>query len=125
MKWLGRAQPGRSAHLVAKLDGSSSTSWRCWLAVAVAAAPGAAFTTRADCYLRRSIGVGVGNCLCVGARMGGRQTVAMMRWFAIGYVELIRNTPFIVQLFFIFFGLPTLGVRLTPEPRLGDNCNGG
>jgi len=29
-----------------------------------------------------------------------------------GYVELIRNTPFIVQLFFIFFGLPALGVRL-------------
>ena len=32
-----------------------------------------------------------------------------------GYVEVIRNTPFIVQLFFIFFGLPSLGVRLTPE----------
>ena len=31
------------------------------------------------------------------------------------YVELIRNTPFIVQLFFIFFGLPSAGVRLTPE----------
>ena len=31
------------------------------------------------------------------------------------YVELIRNTPFIVQLFFIFFGLPSLGVKLTPE----------
>ncbi|KXG80244.1 MULTISPECIES: amino acid ABC transporter permease [Pseudomonas] len=29
------------------------------------------------------------------------------------YVELIRNTPFIVQLFFIFFGLPALGVRLS------------
>jgi polar amino acid transport system permease protein len=29
-----------------------------------------------------------------------------------GYVELIRNTPFIVQLFFIFFGLPALGVKL-------------
>lgn len=29
------------------------------------------------------------------------------------YVELIRNTPFIVQLFFILFGLPALGVRLT------------
>lgn len=28
------------------------------------------------------------------------------------YVELIRNTPFIVQLFFIFFGLPSLGIRL-------------
>jgi len=31
------------------------------------------------------------------------------------YVELIRNTPFIVQLFFIFFGLPSLGVRLSSE----------
>jgi polar amino acid transport system permease protein len=29
------------------------------------------------------------------------------------YVELIRNTPFIVQLFFIFFGLPSLGIRLS------------
>ena len=28
------------------------------------------------------------------------------------YVELMRNTPFIVQLFFIFFGLPALGVKL-------------
>jgi polar amino acid transport system permease protein len=31
------------------------------------------------------------------------------------YVELIRNTPFIVQLFFVFFGLPAAGVRLSPE----------
>ena len=31
------------------------------------------------------------------------------------YVELIRNTPFIVQLFFIYFGLPSLGLKLTPE----------
>lgn len=28
------------------------------------------------------------------------------------YVELIRNTPFLIQLFFIFFGLPALGVRM-------------
>ena len=28
------------------------------------------------------------------------------------YVELIRNTPFIVQLFFIFFGLPSLGIHI-------------
>ena len=31
------------------------------------------------------------------------------------YVELVRNTPFIVQLFFVFFGLPALGLRLSPE----------
>ena len=29
------------------------------------------------------------------------------------YVELIRNTPFIVQMFFVFFGLPSLGIRLS------------
>jgi polar amino acid transport system permease protein len=29
-----------------------------------------------------------------------------------GYVEAIRNTPFIVQLFFVFFGLPALGIHL-------------
>ena len=28
------------------------------------------------------------------------------------YVEIIRNTPFLVQIFMIFFGLPTIGFRL-------------
>jgi len=31
-----------------------------------------------------------------------------------GYVEVVRNTPFLVQLFFIFFGLPSIGIRLLP-----------
>lgn len=31
------------------------------------------------------------------------------------YVEVFRNTPFIIQLFFLFFGLPSLGVRMSPE----------
>ncbi|KQP18409.1 amino acid ABC transporter permease [Pseudorhodoferax sp. Leaf267] len=38
-----------------------------------------------------------------------------LRWVVGTYVELIRNTPFIVQLFFIYFGLPAAGVKLTPE----------
>ncbi|MCX7381031.1 MAG: amino acid ABC transporter permease [Alphaproteobacteria bacterium] len=32
-----------------------------------------------------------------------------------GYIEMIRNTPFLLQLFFFFFGLPALGVRLSPN----------
>jgi polar amino acid transport system permease protein len=32
------------------------------------------------------------------------------------YVELIRNTPFMIQLFFIFFGLPSLGVQMGELP---------
>ncbi len=39
----------------------------------------------------------------------------LLRWVIGSYVELIRNTPFIVQLFFIFFGLPAAGVKLSPE----------
>ncbi|MFD0667189.1 amino acid ABC transporter permease [Ramlibacter sp. MAHUQ-53] len=40
---------------------------------------------------------------------------AWLRWVVGGYVEVVRNTPFIVQLFFVFFGLPAAGVRLSPE----------
>lgn len=38
-----------------------------------------------------------------------------LKWVVGSYVELIRNTPFIVQLFFVFFGLPAAGVKLSPE----------
>lgn len=31
-----------------------------------------------------------------------------------GFVEIVRNTPFLVQIFFIFFVLPLLGLRLSP-----------
>jgi len=57
------------------------------------------------------IGVGVG-VACAWARLHGPRGLRT----AVGiYVELIRNTPFIVQLFFLFFGLPGLGVKLAPE----------
>ena len=38
------------------------------------------------------------------------------RWAGIAvdaYVELMRNTPFLVQLFMIFFGLPLVGIRMS------------
>ncbi len=41
--------------------------------------------------------------------------VALLRWIAIGYIEIIRNTPFLLQLYFFFFGLPSLGVRMSPN----------
>lgn len=36
---------------------------------------------------------------------------APLRWAVNAYIELIRNTPFLVQLFFFFFALPALGLR--------------
>jgi polar amino acid transport system permease protein len=38
-----------------------------------------------------------------------------VRFLISAYVEIIRNTPFPIQLFIIYFGLPTLGIRLTPN----------
>ena len=55
------------------------------------------------------IGVGVG-IVCAWARSFGPK---WLRPPVSAYVELIRNTPFLVQLFFIFFGLPSLGLKLT------------
>lgn len=40
----------------------------------------------------------------------------LLRSFAAAYVEIIRNTPLLVQLFLIFFGLPALGLRLEAIP---------
>ena len=31
------------------------------------------------------------------------------------YVELFRNTPLLVQLFFIYYGLPSIGIRISAE----------
>jgi polar amino acid transport system permease protein len=47
--------------------------------------------------------------LCALAR---RSENALARIPAACYVEIIRNTPLLVQAFIIFFGLPGLGIRL-------------
>jgi polar amino acid transport system substrate-binding protein len=40
--------------------------------------------------------------------------VAPLRWLARGYVEIIRGTPLLIQLFLIYYGLPEIGIRLNP-----------
>jgi polar amino acid transport system permease protein len=57
----------------------------------------------------------VGMVLGVGCAWARAYGPTWLRWLVGTYVEMIRNTPFIVQLFFIFFGLPAAGVKLTPE----------
>ncbi|SIQ32783.1 amino acid ABC transporter membrane protein 1, PAAT family [Rhizobium sp. RU35A] len=43
-----------------------------------------------------------------------RSTIRPLRAAVIAFVEVIRNTPFLVQIFFIFFALPQFGIRLNP-----------
>lgn len=57
----------------------------------------------------------VGLIVSILCAVGKTSSLAPLRWIIDAYVEVIRNTPFLVQIFFIFFGLPSLGLRLTPN----------
>ncbi|KAA0973734.1 amino acid ABC transporter permease [Paeniglutamicibacter gangotriensis] len=46
-------------------------------------------------------------------RLSGNRFVSFM---ARAYISVIRGTPLLVQLFVIFYGLPSLGVTLSPWP---------
>ncbi|MFP1953287.1 amino acid ABC transporter permease [Lonsdalea quercina] len=54
-------------------------------------------------------GIAIG--ICGAALRSGKPNVLSRLWGV--YVEVMRNTPFVVQLFFIVFGLPGLGLKLT------------
>ena len=56
-------------------------------------------------------GLTLGVAAAIARTYGG----AALQWLSAGYVEFIRNTPFLIQLYFAFFVLPTLGFRLAPE----------
>ena len=48
--------------------------------------------------------------------------------FLVGaFVEVIRNTPFLVQIYFVFFALPLVGIRLNPTATaiIALGLNGG
>ncbi|GHV75188.1 polar amino acid ABC transporter permease [Spirochaetia bacterium] len=38
--------------------------------------------------------------------------VPVLSWIAGLYIELSRNTPLVIQLFFLYFGLPRIGIKL-------------
>ncbi|WKK72046.1 amino acid ABC transporter permease [Rathayibacter oskolensis] len=42
--------------------------------------------------------------------------VRVLAWIARAYISVIRGTPLLVQLFVIFYGLPSLGIKIDPWP---------
>lgn len=50
-----------------------------------------------------------------------------VNWLINAYVELFRNTPVLVQVFIIYFGLPYVGLNIDPFPAaiIGLGLNGG
>ena len=45
-------------------------------------------------------------------------TIKIIKYPIIAYIEIIRSTPLLVQIYFLYFGLPTLGIRV-PEIQTG------
>jgi polar amino acid transport system permease protein len=43
--------------------------------------------------------------------LGRRSDSRPIAWSSYGFVEFVRSTPIPIQLFFVYFGLPVLGVR--------------
>ncbi|MBG7621253.1 amino acid ABC transporter permease [Herbaspirillum sp. AP02] len=47
--------------------------------------------------------------------IAGKSRLALVRGLVRAYVEIIRNTPLLVQVFLVFFGLASIGWKLTAE----------
>ncbi len=56
------------------------------------------------------IGILLGLVLAL-AKMSGHRSI---RWLAISWIEIARNTPALLQLFFFGFGLGAYGIHLSP-----------
>jgi polar amino acid transport system permease protein/polar amino acid transport system substrate-binding protein len=70
----------------------------------------AAFLTLTVSLTSMAVAVAVGFLLAV-CRVFGPLPA---RWFATAYIEVMRGTPLLIQLLFIFYGLPNIGLRLSP-----------
>lgn len=69
----------------------------------------------------------LGLMLAVLTALARISTVRPLQWIARVYVSIIRGTPLLVQLFILFYGLPTVGVTIDPFPAavIGFSLNVG
>jgi polar amino acid transport system permease protein len=64
--------------------------------------------------LLTALSLAFGFILGIGLALGRVYGNRLISWICMGYIEIIRGTPLLVQLFILYFGLPSLGIRLTP-----------
>ena len=63
----------------------------------------------------RSLAMGLGLIVGVATALAAASRLRALRALARVYVEAIRNTPFLMQLLFVYLGLPSIGLRLRPD----------
>jgi polar amino acid transport system permease protein len=79
------------------LDGFSNLMWGCLGTLGLALGG-----------MTLAIIIGIGGVVLRDGR------VKLLRWLVMTFVEIVRNTPFLVQIYFIFFALPLAGILLNP-----------
>jgi polar amino acid transport system permease protein len=60
------------------------------------------------------LGFFIGSVLGIFVYLARRSAIGPLRWLAYMFVEVFRNTPLLVQLYLIYFGLPQVGINLDP-----------
>jgi polar amino acid transport system permease protein len=60
------------------------------------------------------LGMSIALVLGLALALARRAPYALLAWPAAVFVEFIRSTPLLVQIFFLFYVLPEAGVRLSP-----------
>jgi cystine transport system permease protein len=58
----------------------------------------------------------LGLVLALGVALMRLSSVPAVSWLARAYISVIRGTPLLLQLFIIYYGLPSLGVTFDPFP---------
>lgn len=69
----------------------------------------------------------LGSVLGIFVYLGRRSSTRGLRALAQGFIEVFRNTPLLVQLYLIYFGLPEVGINLDPfwSTLVGMTLNNG
>jgi polar amino acid transport system permease protein len=62
-----------------------------------------------------STGIIIALIIGVGGALLRNSKNVYLHFIVSSFVELIRNTPFLVQIFFLFFALPFIGVKMSPN----------
>ncbi|MBC7596331.1 MAG: amino acid ABC transporter permease [Kineosporiaceae bacterium] len=60
------------------------------------------------------LAMGLGSAFGIALYRGKMSTPRVIRTLSSAYIEVFRNTPLLVQLYLIYFGLPEVGLNLGP-----------
>ena len=60
-----------------------------------------------------ALAMAIGMVVSVAGALGKTSGPKWLVWIIDEYIELIRNTPFLIQIFVIYFGLPSMGLKMS------------